>query len=93
MIFYILLRLFYKNILAKLCLKYKKSILISINVYYQKLIINRSLIYYIYILLYTLMSKSIIYEMSLVFRLMSNVLKYVKMDQMIKKIDIISSAF
>ena len=74
MVFYILLRLFCKSVLAKLLLKCKKFMLTSINIYYQKLIINRFLICYIYILFCTLMSRSIIYEISLVFRLMSNIL-------------------
>ena len=74
MILYILLRLFCKSVLAKLLLKYKKFMLTSINACYQKLIINCSLICWVHILLYILMSKSIICGMPLMFKLMSNVL-------------------
>ena len=74
MILYVLLRLSYKSVLAKLLPKCKKFMLTSINICYQKLIISRSLTCCVHILLCTLMSKSIIYGMSLVFKLMSNVL-------------------
>ena len=74
MVLYVLLRLSCKGVLAKLLPKCKKSVLTPINVCYQKLIISRSLTCYVHVLLCTLMSKSIICGMSLVFKLMSNVL-------------------
>ena len=75
MILYVLLKLSCMDVLAKLLPKCKKSVLTSISACCQRLIINRSLIYCVHVLLCTLTSKSIICGMSLMFRLMSNVLK------------------
>ncbi len=74
MVLYVLLRLSCKGVLAKLLPKCKKSVLTSISACCQKLIISRSLTCWVHVLLCTLMSKSIICGMPLVFRLMSNVL-------------------
>ena len=74
MIFYDLLRLFCKNALAKLLSKCKEFMLTSIDICSQKLRINHFLMYCVHVLLCTLMNKYIICGMSLVFRLMNNVL-------------------
>ena len=74
MMLYILLILSCNNSLAKLLSKCRKSLLTPINARCQQSIISRSLTCCIYILLYTLTSKSIICGMPLVFKLMSNVL-------------------
>ena len=75
MILYVLLKLSCMDVLAKLLPKCKKSVLTSISACCQRLIINRSLTCCVHVLLCTLTSKSIICGMSLMFRLMSNVLK------------------